>query len=362
MTIDSQPLLPPFDIEPPVHGADLEAASLRYGIALDAWLDLSTGINPRGYPIAAIDVDRYRQLPHGATELLVAAQDYCAAPALPVAAAGSQVLIQWLPLVRTQATQRCNRIAVPRVGYSEHAFRWQWARHELVYYDARSPAAIEQLLRDEKPDVLVTINAHNPFGIRYEPERLLAWHAQLAASGGWLIVDEAFIDATPASSVAAHTQLPGLIVLRSLGKFFGLAGVRCGFALCEPRIARALSVAVGPWSVGGPAQSIATQALRDSAWQRQMRAELPAMAAGNAELLGSAPLLRNRKCWQHALFNSIELAPSQAVEIEDQLARAGIRVRRIEVDNMLSLLRFGLVDPLDVANWQRCEQALQSLA
>lgn len=359
--MNSESPIPMQDIQPPAHGADLEAASRRYGIAPGDWIDLSTGINPRAYPVAEVDPDLYRHLPHGLAGLLDAAQQYCAAPVLPVAAAGSQVLIQWLPLVRTQSTQRCNRVAVPRVGYSEHAFRWQWARHELVYYDARSPDAIEQLLRDEKPDVLVIINAHNPFGIRYESEQLLAWHAQLAASGGWLVVDEAFIDATPDNSVAAHTQLPGLVVLRSLGKFFGLAGVRCGFAFCEPRIAQALSVAVGPWSVGGPTEFIATQALRDNAWQRRMRGELPALAAGNAELLGSAPLLRNRKCWQHALFSSIELEPQLALSIEEQLAHTGIRVRRIEVDHALSLLRFGLVDPHDAASWQRCELALQSL-
>jgi hypothetical protein len=86
------------------------------------------------------------------------------------------------------------------------------------------------------------------------------------------------------------------------------------------------------------------------------------MAAANAELFGAASLLRGKKCWQHALFNSFELPPLTAVSIEDQLARAGIRIRRIELDTATSLLRFGLVDPRDAAGWQRCEQALQSLA
>lgn len=361
MTVESQVPLPVIDIEPPVHGADLEAASRRYGIAASDWLDLSTGINPCPYPVGAVHSDMYRHLPYGSANLLAAAQQYCAAPILPVAAAGSQVLIQWLPLVRTQLTRRRNRIAVPIVGYSEHAFRWQWAGHELVYYDARSPTAIDQVLREERPDVLVVINAHNPFGILYEAGQLLAWREQMASRDGWLVVDEAFIDATPALSIVPQTQLPGLIVLRSLGKFFGLAGIRCGFAFCEFAIAQALSVAVGPWSVGGPAQHIAAHALRDTAWQQNMRTELPLLGAANVELLGSAALLRDRKCWGHALFNSIELVPPQAVEVEEQLARAGIRVRRIEVDASLSLLRFGLVDPLDAAGWQRCEQALQSL-
>jgi cobalamin biosynthetic protein CobC len=263
--------------------------------------------------------------------------------------------------VRSQSTQRPNRVAVPQVGYSEHAFRWRWAGHQLLFYDARSPSSIEQLLCDEEPDVLVVVHAQNPFGIVYEPERLLAWRAQLAARGGWLIVDEAFIDATPEHSVAAHARQPGLIVLRSLGKFFGLAGMRCGFALCETSIARALKVAVGPWSIAGPSERVAAQALRDADWQREMRAELPSLAAANTQLLEAAPLLRDAKYWRHALFTSVELPPSKAATIEDRLARAGIRVRRIEIDAATSLLRFGLVDPGDASNWQRCERALQSL-
>lgn len=359
---DELPLpIPHALLNAPQHGADLQVASERYGIPLGDWLDLSTGINPRAYPLPMSESAACRHLPHGDAALLQAARQCYGTDAVAVAAAGSQMSIQWLPLVRTQSTQRRNRIAVPAVGYSEHAFRWQWAGHELVHYDPRDVASIERVLDAMQPDVLVVIHAHNPFGICHEPAQLLLWRERLAERGGWLIVDEAFVDPLPQFSVVRHAHEPGLIVLRSLGKFFGLAGLRCGFAFCDAAIAEPLRVALGPWAVSGPTLQLAEAALRDAAWQRAMRATLPALSEANIELLRSAALLRDRAWWRHPLFNTVELPAAMAVGIEDALARNGIRVRRIELDAENALLRFGLVDPADAMAWQRCERAFSYL-
>jgi cobalamin biosynthetic protein CobC len=350
---------------PPEHGADLASASRRYNIPLSDWLDLSTGINPRAYPIGVIDPTLFHHLPYDDGELRNAAKNYCAAPVLPVIAGGSQILIQWLPFVVQQLFKpltpaRC-RVAVPSIGYSEHAFRWRWAGHEIIYYDPRVPEQIDALLRNKSIDVLIVINAHNPLGTITAPAQLLAWHTVLVERGGWLIVDEAFIDPTPQYSVVAHTQLPGLIVLRSLGKFFGLAGVRCGFAFCHEQIADALTIAVGPWAVAGPTLKIATTALRDTAWQTNTRAELQIISDANADLLQKTVWTANATLMRHALFRnklfySVALTPALAIDIEDRLAQRGIRVRRIEVDNEMSLLRFGLVDP-NSESWLRVADA-----
>lgn len=337
----------------PAHGADLAAASRRYGIPLSDWLDVSTGINPCAYPVGAIDSALFQHLPFDDHALLAAAQTYYGAPELPLAAAGSQGLIQWLPLVKLQLAQRRCRVAVPAIGYSEHAFRWRWAGHDLVEYDPRTPQAIDALLATNCIDVLIVINAHNPLGIITPPKQLLAWHAQLAQDDGWLIVDEAFIDPIPQHSIAAHTQQPGLIVLRSLGKFFGLAGVRCGFAFAHETILTPLRIAVGPWAVPGPTLAVATTALRDTEWQTAMRSRLQEISSANAELLQNTPWQSSNELLRNALFNSIELPAAQALEIEDQFAQRGIRVRRIELNANSSLLRFGLVDPGRRDVWER---------
>lgn len=342
----------------PKHGADLVAASSRYGIPLHQWLDLSTGINPIAYPFRDVARAAFQHLPNTAVELRAAAKTYAQSTVDPVAAAGSQTLIQWLPIVRAQMIAARSRVAVPCIGYSEHAFRWQWAGHEIIHYDPRTPEVIDALLAQNAIDVLVVINANNPLGIITQPAQLLAWQQTLMRSHGWLIVDEAFIDPTPQFSVAHHAHAPGLIVLRSLGKFFGLAGVRCGFAFCADDLREALLVAVGPWSVSGPAAAIATQALRDGEWQAVMREKLKVMSARNAALLRScfsAPI------FTHALFNSVELPAACAVVIEDALASEGIRVRRIEIDARASLLRFGLVDPDCGEDWAKFNRCLQRL-
>jgi cobalamin biosynthetic protein CobC len=343
----------------PEHGADLAAASRRYDIPLSDWLDVSTGINPRAYPVGAIDRAVFQHLPIDDSELRTAAKNYCSAPELPIAAAGSQVLIQWLPLVKTQLTQRLCRVAVPSIGYSEHAFRWRWAGHEILQYDPREIDTISALIENQAIDVLVVINAHNPLGSIISPEQLLVWNAQLQNNNGWLIVDEAFIDPTPEYSVVSQTQRSGLIVLRSLGKFFGLAGVRCGFAFAAADILAPLQIAIGPWNVSGPTLSVATAALRDQAWQAAMRDELKTMSRVNAELLQNAQWLADKKILRNALFNSVALPTVPAMAVEEHCARQGIRVRRIEVDFASSLLRFGLVDPDQPELWARYEQGIR---
>lgn len=340
----------------PQHGGDLAAAALRYGIAAEHWLDLSTGINPHTYPANAIEPALLQRLPVPSRELLEAARDYCGAPLLPVIAAGSQALIQWLPPVRARTASR-SRVAVPNIGYAEHEFRWRWSGHDVHRYDAFDSDAIDTLLARDCPDVLVVVNPHNPLGAVVDVERLLAWRETIAARGGWLIVDEAFIDATPQYSVTAHSHLPGLIVLRSLGKFFGLAGLRFGYALCNESLRTELETAVGPWPLAGASAQLALTALRDRAWQRDMCGRLYEISAANAALLQSAPWCEGARIRRAALFNSVMLPSAAAEAVHAHFARAGILLRIIAVDNERSMLRFGLVDIECAEHWQRFKAA-----
>lgn len=348
-------------LEAPVHGADIAAASARYNIPVSDWLDLSAAINPRAYPLTLPSPQSLRQLPYSLHMASEAAKNYCAAPVAPIFAAGSQVLIQWLPLVHRNLHQgRC--VAVPKIGYAEHAFRWQWAGYEIIFYDPRQPEQIDELLRRDSIDVLVVISPNNPLAQTIESHRLLSWHVALQRRQGWLIVDEAFIDATPQLSVASMADMPGLIVLRSLGKFFGLAGVRCGYAFCHPTIAKQLEIAVGPWPLSTLAIAAATQALSDLSWQDAMRKQLVEWRTKNSELLASMSWRQSNTIHRHALFTSIELPQSDAEKFDEYLSRRAIRVRRIDLDSETALLRFGLVDPEHSENWARLKIALEVAA
>jgi cobalamin biosynthetic protein CobC len=323
------------------HGGRLRAASLRYGIALADWLDLSTGIAPYGWPLPAIPASAWARLPEQQDGLEIAARDYYGVSnLLPVA--GSQAAIQALPRLVRDA-----RVGIVSPAYAEHAAAWQREGHRLLEL---SEGGIERAL--ERLDVLLLVNPNNPTGRRIEPQRLLDWHARLAERGGWLVVDEAFIDCTPEHSLAAFSERPGLIVLRSFGKFFGLAGIRLGFVLAQPALLEQLAELLGPWAVSGPSRVVATALLQDHAGQRLQRERLLADGERLATLLSAQGFAPTGGC---ALFQFCYTP--RANELHEFLADRGVFTRLFA--SPLSL-RFGL--PADEQGWQRLLQALASFA
>ncbi len=319
------------------HGGKLRAVARKYGIPEHEWLDLSTGINPEGYPVPALPPEAWHRLPDGDDALrATAARYYGSESLLPVA--GSQAAIQALPRLRTRS-----RVAVLSPTYGEHAHAWRRAGHAV-----RELTAEEAEASLDAFDVVVLANPNNPTGLRLARDTLARWRACLAARGGWLVLDEAFMDATPAGSLVEETNKPGLIVLRSLGKFFGLAGARVGFVFADPELVCAIEEALGPWAVTGPGQAVAAKALLDGAWQETTRARLAAAGARLGRLLGEHGLVPSGGT---ALFQWV--CTPQARSLHEALVRQGILTRLFSKP---SGLRFGL--PGVEAEWQRLEAAL----
>ncbi|MCH9675891.1 MAG: threonine-phosphate decarboxylase CobD [Gammaproteobacteria bacterium] len=263
-----------------LHGGNLSWACETHGGLPSDWLDISTGINPYSYAVPTFDPQLYQLLPqaHAEQRLVRAARIAYACPieADVALANGTQALIQWLPQLRA----RC-RVAIVGFTYSEHAAAWARAGHSM---DA--PSSIGDVESDI--DVVVLTNPNNPDGHRVTRDALLELHAKLHERGGWLVVDEAFADCDESESMAAYSHLPGLIVLRSFGKFYGLAGVRLGVALCESELVVRLRAAMGPWTVSGPALAIGAAALEDRVWRETMRDQLAATSKSLVETLNSA--------------------------------------------------------------------------
>ncbi len=322
------------------HGGRLRRAAQQYGIPAGDWLDLSTGVNPQAWPVPPIPDSVWARLPEDEDGLIEAACAYYGcAHALPVA--GSQAAIQALPHLRPRG-----RVGVISPGYAEHAHAWRIAGHNVM------ALGHESLGREIGAcDVVILIQPNNPTGTRWPKEALLAWHAELAARGGWLVLDEAFMDATPEDSLAAFSDRPGLIVLRSLGKFFGLAGARVGFVLARPDLLQRLAERLGPWPVAGPARYVAAQALRDSAWQESARLQVHSAGQRLAKLLRAHGLAPDGGC---ALFQW--LRSETALDLHKRLARRGILTRHFEAP---ASLRLGL--PGSEAEWARLASALSEL-
>ncbi|AMB85900.1 threonine-phosphate decarboxylase [Pseudomonas agarici] len=321
------------------HGGRLRQAVEQYAIAEANWLDLSSGIAPWPWPIPPIPERAWARLPETDDGLEQAACTYYGAPlVLPVP--GSQAAIQLLPRLR-----RAGKVGVLSPCYAEHAEAWR--RNGYIVRDVQEHE-VDFFL--DSLDVLVVVNPNNPTGLSLAPEQLLEWHGRLAQRGGWLVVDEAFMDNTPQLSLAAHSHKVGLIVLRSFGKFFGLAGVRLGFVLAERKLLKLLAEQVGPWAVAGPTRVLGQVCLADRAGHVRQRLRTEQASQRLVALLSRYGFAPQGGC---ALFQW--LITSRAEHLYEFMAKRGILLR-LFVQN--SSLRLGL--PVDDADWQRLELAFKA--
>lgn len=326
------------------HGGKLRAAARKWNIPLKNWIDLSTGIAPWSFPVPAIPPACWQRLPEDEDSLGAAARDYYSAlRALPLP--GSQAAIQILPRLRGQGTA-----AVLHPSYEEFFPAWEKAGHATIPF-----LASELELVCTEADVVVLCNPNNPDGHCFSPDQLLSAARNLSKRGGWLIVDEAFADADDRSHslapLAGSPGLEGLIVLRSLSMFFGLAGLRVGFAIAHDAVLDKLHEALGPWAVSHPARHVATAALMDREWQKAQRQRLEQAGDLLTRLLASRGLPDNSGT---LLFRTA--TTPRAKEIHEALARQGILVRHFP---QLDALRFGL--PPNEPAWLRLELALRNL-
>ena len=324
------------------HGGELATARRLFPEAPEPWIDLSTGINPIPYPLPALPLSLWQRLPGAQDEarlLRAARRAYRVADdADIVAAPGTQILIELLPRLLGPGP-----VAVLGPTYAEHAQAWRKAGADL--------REIDDLSRIRDARIVVIVNPNNPDGRVVRHDRLHELGGVLAARGGLLVLDEAFVDFTPEASFVP--EMPAnCLVLRSFGKTYGLAGVRLGFLIAGPALASGFRAALGPWAVAGPALRIGALALEDSGWltehgalRARDAARLDALLIPHGELGGGTSLFR--------------LLRSQgAPALFDRLGRAGIYVRRFQHDP--ELLRFGL--PEGEPEWQRLEQALRPSA
>ena len=320
------------------HGGRLRAAAERYRIPLADWVDLSTGINPSAYPVPALPPEAWQRLPEPNDGLEAAAAAYYgSAGLLPVA--GSQAAIQALPACFVPG-----RVVTLAPTYAEHPHAWR--EHQVRALPAEAiDAAVDSA------DTLLLVQPNNPDAQRFPCGQLLAWRACLAARGGRLIVDEAFLDAEPGDSLVPLAGDPGLVVLRSVGKFFGLAGARVGFVFAEPALLARLADRLGPWAVSGPARAVTAAALADRAWQVDARQRLAADSARLGALLDCHGLSGGGGT---ALF---QWRPTPgAAAIHARLAEQAILTRLFDTP---AGLRFGLPGP--ETEWARLEAALARL-
>jgi len=325
---------------PIAHGGDLGGLRKAFPDAPEPWLDLSTGINPVPYPVPPVEASAWTRLPEAAEVegLRAAAASAYGAPdaAHVVPAPGTQILIETLPRLLAPT-----RVAVLGPTYAEHAAAWARAGHAVT-----ETSDIDAL---GEARVAVIVDPNNPDGRTFPLAERRALAETLEARGGLLVADEAFADLEPVESLCPHVG-PGLVVLRSFGKTYGLAGLRLGFAVVEPGIAARIAEALGPWAVSGPALATGRTALSDTGWRAEAARARAADAArldrlivrGGGQIVGGT-----------CLFRTADLPDGPG--LYRRLAEAGIAVRRFA--ERPERLRFGL--PPDKTGWCRLSRVLK---
>ncbi len=323
-----------------LHGGDLDAARKLFPDAPEPFVDLSTGINPHSYPLPQLQSDTFARLPEPAAldELCAVAAAAYGAPSRDhvVAAPGTQIL---LPLAMSLLPP--GRAAVLSPTYGEFARVAAHVGHQV--------SEVTDIAALASADLAIVANPNNPDGRLFERDPLLRLADELQRRRGLLIVDEAFLDVAPRGLSVDDCAHGNVLVLRSFGKFFGLAGVRLGFAIGAPELIARVATTLGPWPVSGPAIAIGATALADAAWADAMRRRLADEMQRLQALLAGAGL---EAIGGTSLFHLVRTP--RAADLFQHLGRAGILVRRF--DAQPSWLRFGL--PGNEAAWERLRVTL----
>lgn len=325
------------------HGGNLTEATRRFGTPAGGWLDLSTGINPEPYPHTHIGSEALAQLPQpdASNHMIDAARRCYQVPdgTDVIAGPGTEFLID---LIARQLTQK--RAAIIGPTYGGHAEAWERLGCDIGFVSRPRDIPLDAT-------ALTVVNPNNPDGSEWQPKELIAIAEDLAAREGWLIVDEAFCDVRPELSIIPYMGALPVVVLRSFGKFYGLAGLRLGFAIAPPAMVASLSAAMPPWSVSGPAIEVGARALADHEWATATRS---AVADGSQRLVS---LLSNSGFRIEANAGLFVLASClDAAGVHRQLAQAGVWTRIF--DYAPTWIRFGL-PPRDA--WKRFEAAVSLL-
>jgi cobalamin biosynthetic protein CobC len=324
-----------------LHGGNLAAARQLFPDAPEPFIDLSTGINPHSYPMPPLSPDLFARLPEPAAlgRLAAMAAEAYGAPSRDhvVPAPGTQIL-----LAPVAALVRPGKAAVLGPTYAEFSRAAALAGHDV--------AEVQDISELQDADLAVVANPNNPDGRIFKKHQLVDLADARRRRGGLLVVDEAFMDVGPVGvSLGGEVARHNIVVLRSFGKFFGLAGLRLGFALAGPEITARLAAALGPWAVSGPAVAIGQTALVNTAWIDAMRERLREEARRLDAMLAGAGV---GVVGGTSLFRLVRT--SAADQLFHHLGRAGILVRRFPGNAMW--LRIGL--PGNEAAWDRLSAAL----
>jgi cobalamin biosynthetic protein CobC len=331
------------------HGGKLEQIKISYPQQQLEWIDLSTGISPFSYPTDSMNIE-LKCLPQNHNLLIEAAYKYYGSEHLTVIP-GSMWAIQMLPVLRKLSVNDARPVLLPKQGFNEHEKAWRGQGYEIETYDDHPT---HQQLNNSQACII--INPNNPTGILTKADMLKNMLDILSLNNAWLIIDEAFIDPYQITdldkySMSHEVHRDGLIVLRSFGKFFGLAGLRLGAILASESIQSQVSLILNNWSINNTAQALGIRAWLDNVWQSETNEKL-ALCGERLKLLFNG---LNYKTVGTVYFQTLYIKNAKA--FYETLLSSGIYTRLLDNEDGI---RFGL--PSSESQWQRLKQNLITIS
>ena len=326
------------------HGGDIYAFARIKGVEVEDVLDFSASINPLGMPPAARcafrralrQVNSYPE-PYAESLTQTLAEYHGLAASQVLAGNGSTHLIYLL--ARALHVQRVVLIAPL---FSEHASAFRANGAHVRYVTLRPPsfildlAEVEKTMRREQPDALVLTNPNSPTGALTPREQVRALVQLCRGTQTRLLVDEAFIDWTEEGSVKQiAAQDDGVIVLRSLTKFFALPGLRVGYVLASPKVIRKLQAQIEPWAVNVVAQAVGIACVQDQHFIKHSRSFMYKERAWLSTQLSQTPGLRVFPASANFLLLQTKGKGFSASSLAEHLAQEKILIR--VCDNFVGL-------------------------
>lgn len=325
------------------HGGDVYAAARELRRGLNRLLDFSASINPLGPSPAAL-----RTISH-ASELLrhypdpacwdlrqALASFWHRSPAEFLIGNGSTELIHLLP-----AALQIRHLLVIGPTFSEYAAAMARSGGQVSMVMAKRPdgyrAPLDQVFAVPKKirktgtnavpiDAVLLCNPNSPTGYACDPAMVRKWARQAARRGLWCLVDETFAEYCEHVSILSEALPAQTIVLRSFTKFYGLPGLRVGYAVAKRKVIERIGDHQPPWSVNMLAQRAAVAALHDA---RHAQLSLRFMERERAWLLKGLELLPGCSVFpSSANFILLELpAGLRAAKVVQALRRQGLLIR-----------------------------------
>lgn len=323
---------PSSTLAPQEHGGDARAARERFGLA--PAMDFSASINPLGAPPGLREYlfQRWDEVLHYPDRTCDAcAQAVAARFELPreglVVGNGSAELIglllrarPWRRLLVCPPDFRLYRaLASPGTAVVEIP------RREEEGFLPDMDALAREVSRG---DLVFFSHPGNPSGAAVCSAQVLTLYRRTEAAGAVLAVDEAFADFCPEVSVLGQAgRAPGLVVLRSLTKFYGIPGLRLGFLAAPGELARAVAALQVPWAVNVLAQAAGAYCLGQAGWEERSRAFVDRERALLAQGLSGVPGARPLPSRANYLLVGLAAPGPGADTLFDALGRRGILVR-----------------------------------